>query len=343
LEFLTDYGLFFAKTLTFLIALLLATAIIAGAAGRARKAEKGHLDVRSVNDNIAHNRQKLSDSLLKDGERKAVLKARRKDEKRKRKKGEQGPNKHLFVLDFKGDMKAGAAQSLREEITAVLGLASAHDEIVVRLESPGGMVHSYGFASSQLDRIRKSGVPLTVCVDKVAASGGYMMACVADKILAAPFAYIGSIGVLAQVPNFHRLLKKHDVDVEILTAGEYKRTLTMLGENTEKGREKFIRDLQETHNHFKDFVQAHRANLDIDQVATGEVWLGTRAHEIGLVDEVMTSDEYIISQLDSARIFEVSYLIKKPLHRKVGMAAEESADRLAMRWWQRLTQSSYKL
>jgi len=341
LEFLSEYGLFFAKTLTFLAALVVAVAIFSSLGARVRRGEKGQLDVRLVNDAIEHNRDVLGDALLSKSEQKAEHKRRQKLHKQEQKNPDSKAKKHVFVLNFKGDMKASAVQSLREEITAILGLAREQDEVVVRLESPGGMVHSYGFASSQLDRIRKQGIPLTVCVDKVAASGGYMMACVADKILAAPFAYIGSIGVLAQLPNFHRLLKKHDVDVEILTAGEYKRTLTMLGENTDKGREKFVRDLQETHDLFKDFVRDHRQNLDIDAVSTGEVWLGTRAKELGLVDDVMTSDEYITSQLESAKIFEVSYVIKKSIQEKVGFAAEESADGLMMRWWQRLSQDRF--
>ena len=207
---------------------------------------------------------------------------------------------------------------------------------MIRLESAGGMVHSYGLASSQLDRIVKKGIPLTVCVDKVAASGGYMMACVADKIIAAPFSILGSIGVVAQMPNFHRLLKKHDVDYEMLTAGEYKRTLTMFGENTEKGREKFIEDLEQTHDLFKDFVQQHRTEVDINNIATGEVWLGTKALEMKLVDDLKTSDEYLVEKMADADIYEVSYVHKKSLQEKVGLAAENSADRLLMRWWSRL-------
>jgi serine protease SohB len=335
LELLSEYGLFLAKTLTLLVALVVAVAVIASLSSRARKGDRGHLDIRPLDDLIRERREALGDSLLADGEQKAARKARVKALKKRLKSGDKGPQKRLFVLNFKGDMKASAVQSLREEITTVLGQATAEDEVVVRLESPGGMVHSYGLASSQLDRLRTAGIPLTVCVDKVAASGGYMMACVADRILAAPFAYIGSIGVLAQMPNFHRLLKKHDVDFEVLTAGEYKRTLTMLGENTDKGREKFVHDLQEIHDLFKDFVRQHRRGLDIDAVATGEVWLGTRARELGLVDEVMTSDEYITSQLDSAKIFEVSYVMKKSLPEKVGFAAEETLDGVVMRWWER--------
>ena len=174
-------------------------------------------------------------------------------------------------------MKASAVSSLRQEITAILSLAEKQDEVLVRLESGGGMVHAYGLASSQLLRIRNQDIDLTVCVDKVAASGGYMMACVANKLLAAPFAVIGSIGVIAQIPNFHRLLKKNDIDFEMITAGEYKRTLTMFGENTEKGREKFAEDIEDVHVLFKDFVKEHRPALDVEAVATGEVWFGQRA------------------------------------------------------------------
>ena len=336
MEFLSEYGLFLAKSATVVVVVFILVVLVASLGARARRGDKGHLEVKALNQAIADNRQVLADALSSESDRKQAHKARQKLEKLRRKGKAKEPEKRVFVLDFDGDMKASAVQALREEITAVLGEAKDKDEVVVRLESPGGMVHSYGLASSQLDRIRKQGVPLTVCVDKVAASGGYMMACVADRILAAPFAYIGSIGVLAQMPNFNRLLKKHNVDFEVLTAGEYKRTLTMLGENTEKGREKFLRDLQDTHDLFKDYVREHRQQLDIDAVATGEVWLGSRAREIGLVDDVLTSDEHLTSQLDTARIFHVSYVTRKSLQERVGMAAEESMDGVMMRWWQRL-------
>ncbi len=336
MEFLNEYGLFLAKSVTIVVVVFILVVLVASVGARVRRSEKGHLEVKALNKAIADNRQVLADALSSESDRKQAHKARQKLEKLRRKGKAKEPEKRVFVLDFDGDLKASAVRALREEITAVLGEAKDKDEVVVRLESPGGMVHGYGLASSQLDRIRKQGVPLTVCVDKVAASGGYMMACVADRILAAPFAYIGSIGVLAQIPNFNRLLKKHDVDFEVLTAGEYKRTLTILGENTEKGREKFLRDLQDTHDLFKDYVREHRQQLDIDAVATGEVWLGSRAREIGLVDDVLTSDEYLTAQLDSARIFQVSYVTRKSLQERVGMAAEESMDGVLMRWWQRL-------
>ncbi len=212
---------------------------------------------------------------------------------------------------------------------------------MLRLESGGGMVHSYGLASSQLARIRQAGVPLTVCIDKVAASGGYMMACIGEKIISAPFAILGSIGVVAQLPNVNRLLKKHDIDFEVLTAGEYKRTLTVFGENTEKGREKFQEDLDITHELFKNFVSNYRPQLAIDEVATGEVWLGVAAQGKGLVDELKTSDEYLAERAKGAELYHLHYAERKSLQERIGMAASGSVDRVLLSWWSRLTQQRF--
>jgi serine protease SohB len=225
---------------------------------------------------------------------------------------------------------------MREEITAVLSQATDKDEVVVKVESGGGMVHSYGLAASQLARITQKNIPLTVCVDKVAASGGYMMACVANKIVAAPFAILGSIGVVASLPNFHKLLKKNDIDYEMFTAGEYKRTVTMFGENTEKGRAKFVEDLEDTHVLFKEFVSENRPQVDIEKVATGEIWFGRRAKDVNLIDEIITSDEYLLSQIETADIFQVEYVYKKSIQEKLGFAAQGAVDRLLMTWWERL-------
>ncbi len=342
MEFVADYGLFLAKVATLLVALLIAAAVIAALGSRGRRGERGHLEIHSINKLYNRQRDTVAASLLPAEQCKAALKAHRKEEKRRRRALKGSRQKRLFVLDFHGDLRASATHALREEVTAVLAQASAEDEVVVRLESSGGLVHGYGLAASQLDRIRKAGIPLTVCIDKVAASGGYMMACVADRILAAPFAFVGSIGVAAQLPNFHRLLKRHDIDYEVLTAGEHKRTLTLFGENTDKGREKFLEDLRETHDLFKQHVAQHRSQVDIDAIATGEVWLGTRAQALGLVDEVMTSDEYIVGQLDSANIFSLAWVRKKTLPEKVGVAAEESIDSLLLRWARRLSRPRHE-
>jgi serine protease SohB len=228
----------------------------------------------------------------------------------------EGQKDRTFVIHFDGDTAASGVDFLSVEISAVLTMAGSNDEVVVCLESPGGMVHSYGLAASQMMRIRNKGIPLTAIVDRVAASGGYLMAAVANRILAAPFAVIGSIGVVAQIPNLHRLLKKNDVDVEVLTAGKYKRTLTLLGENTDEGREKFREELEDVHALFQEFVAENRPELDIEAVATGEAWYGKRALELKLVDGLATSDEYLIELCETRDVFEVTWEeTKKPIDR----------------------------
>jgi serine protease SohB len=347
LEFLAEYGLFLAKTVTAIVGFGILVAIVAGASQKNRQGgDKGELEIHPLNDQYDEINKAMSLALMDSSMQKAKAKKRRKEEKKlaksKKKNADSGAGdeKRVFVLKFNGNVSASAVTNMREEVTAILTQATAQDEVVVKLESSGGMVHSYGLASSQLDRLRKQNIPITICVDKVAASGGYMMACVGDKILAAPFAVIGSIGVVAQLPNFHRLLKKNDVDFELLTAGEHKRTLTIFGENTEQGREKFIEDLQDTHQLFKSYVAERRPQIDIDKVATGEVWFGSRALELALVDELMTSDEYLTHSAKESKVFEINYVQKKKLPQRLGIAAEESADRLLVKWWGRLTNSS---
>ena len=334
-EFLYEYGLFAAKLGTFVVAILLIVAVSAMASRRIKKSRKGHIETSKVNDEIEAMRFALDAGVTEPESFKLHLKQQHKQKKQERKarvkalkqaqrdgsadSTDANARKRVFVLDFNGDIRAAAVSSLRREITAVLSMARADDEVVVRLESRGGMVHAYGLAASQLQRIKQQEIGLTVCVDKVAASGGYMMACVADKILAAPFAILGSIGVVAQLPNFHRLLQKHDVDFELITAGEYKRTLTVFGENTDKGREKFIEDIEDVHSLFKQFVGEHRPQLEIEKVATGESWFGQRALEHALVDELITSDEYIVKACETADVFEVRYVEKKPLPKRLGI------------------------
>lgn len=242
-----------------------------------------------------------------------------------------GAKPKLFVLSFNGSMDAHEVEELRQEITAVLAIIKPEDQVVIKLESPGGVVHGYGLAASQLLRFRARNIPFTAVVDKVAASGGYMMACTANKIVAAPFAIVGSIGVVAQIPNFNRLLKKHDVDIELQTAGEYKRTLTMFGENTDEGRQKFKQELEETHLLFKDFVKEYRPNVDIEKVATGEHWFAAQAKDKGLVDQISTSDDFILSHLDTHKIISVSFQRKQKLSEKISKNLVKSVERLFYR------------
>jgi len=338
LEFLYEYGLFLAKAITTVLAFVAIVAVIAGAAIK-QKAKKGELDIEDLSEHYEEVAEELMHSLLTKEELKEKEKADKKAEKERvkaAKKGEKPSSKpRLFVLDFKGSIDAKEVDSLREEISAVLAVATTEDQVFVRLESGGGMVHGYGLASSQLDRIRQRDIPLTVAVDKVAASGGYMMACVANNIISAPFAILGSIGVLAQVPNFNKLLKKNNIEFEQLTAGEYKRTLTMFGENTDKGREKFVEELEETHELFKDFVSEHRPSLDIAKVATGEHWFGTKAKELGLVDTIQTSDDYLFDAAKNYKIIGIKYETKKGLAEKLSKAASLSVDSLISKVMQR--------
>lgn len=359
-EFFLSYGQFALRAATLLVMAVafagVLAAIIGGLIHRAQDQPGEHLEVTRLNDRYQEEREALEASLVdpalrKEYEkgRKAELKRERKLKKRSAKKSEPsapssdappGPGRRcVYVLDFEGDLRASRVEALRREISAVLAVAKERDEVVVRLESPGGVVHGYGLAASQLDRIRKKGFTLTICVDKVAASGGYMMACVADRILSAPFAIIGSIGVVAQVPNFHRLLKKHDVDYELFTAGEFKRTVTVFGENTEKGRQKFLEDLEDTHELFKQFVAEHRPGVDLAEVATGEIWFGRRALERRLVDEITTSDEYLAHCASEAELLLVSLKQRKSWRDKLSTGAEAALERVLLRLWDRATQA----
>lgn len=333
MEWLAEYGLFAAKALTALVVVFIILVMVASLRGRQRRGE-GVLQVTRLNDQLANMTDRLGQAVLDKPALKALHKSR-KQEARARSKGGADRDK-VFVLNFNGDIKASALESLRHEVTAVLELATPRDEIVLRLESGGGMVHAYGLAASQLTRVRDAGVPLTICVDKVAASGGYMMACIGDRVLAAPFAMLGSIGVVAQLPNFHRVLKKHDVDYEMLTAGEYKRTLTLFGENTEKGREKFQEDLENIHRLFKQFVARYRPVLNVDEVATGEVWFGTEALQKALADEIRTSDEYISQRIRQADVFEVHFHRPKKLQDRLSSTMSAALDRLLLTWVSRL-------
>ncbi len=325
MEFLADYGLFLAKAVTLVLAVLVVVMGIASSSAKLKRLEKkGHIEVEKLNEKYEEMKHTLTASVLPEQAQKDLLKEEKKQHKEKKKQEknqtEDAAKKRVFVVDFHGDIKASEAEGLEQVVSAVLMVAKGTDEVVVRLESQGGMVHSYGYAASQLARIRSREIPLTICIDKVAASGGYMMACIGDKILAAPFSIIGSIGVVAQIPNVHRLLKKHDIDYELITAGEYKRTLTVFGENTEKGREKFQEDIQDTHDLFKEYVSEHRSQVNIEEVSTGEVWFGSRALDKALVDEIKTSEEYLLDASNERDIYKVEFVEKRSLQEKLGIA-----------------------
>lgn len=324
MEFLYEYGMFLAKAVTIVVAIV-AVIVVVLASTVKHKTDKGELRVTHLSEEIEDLKYGLKEELLSKKEFKAYEKQLKVQEKVKEKADAPKLGK-VFVLDFKGSIDAAEVASLREEISAILVIAEKGDEVLVNVESGGGMVHGYGLASSQLDRLRQADIPLTICIDKVAASGGYMMACVANKVYAAPFAIVGSIGVVAQLPNFSRLLKKHDIDYEQHTAGDFKRTLTVFGENTDEGREKFQQELEETHVLFKAFVGKYRPALDLDKVATGEHWYGQQALDLGLVDAISTSDDVIMSFATTRPVIKLRYQMKKKLADKLAHGASLSVN-----------------
>ncbi|MBT0586446.1 protease SohB [Alteromonas oceanisediminis] len=340
MEFLYEYGVFLAKAITIVVAIAVVVAVIAGQAMR-QKPSNGQLEITSISEKLDGIVDYAKGVLLSKDELKALDKAdkaKAKADKKQAKKSSKDSEKNasrLFVIDFDGSMDAHEVDQLREEVTAVLSIASEQDEVLVNVESGGGVVHGYGLAASQLQRIKDAKLPLTIAVDKVAASGGYMMACVADKIIASPFAIIGSIGVIAQLPNFNKVLKKHDVEFEQHTAGAFKRTLTMFGENNEAGREKFREELEDVHGMFKRFVSDHRPDLDIDKVATGEYWYGNKALDLGLIDSIQTSDDFIMAKNKQKKVYAIKYAAKKSMAEKLGLGFASATERGLMRVWER--------
>ena len=331
-DLLLDYGLFLLKAITVLIVIL----IIIGAAAVKKKSTSGELKISSLNKKFQHLKEAIQEATLDKKIVKQESKAKKKAEKEEKKKQKEGDVKskpRLFVVDFEGDIKASSVPSLREEITAILAASKPDDEVLVRLNNSGGIVHEHGLAASQLVRLKQANLPLTVAVDKVAASGGYMMACVADKILSAPFAIVGSIGVVAQLPNFHRLLDKAGVDFEQHTAGEYKRNVTMFGKNTKKERDQLKEQLEDIHDLFRGFVTDYRPSLDMKEVGTGQYWYGSRAKELGLVDEIMTSDDFLAAVTDKQDIFQVKYEFEKTFMEKFSRGSaqlfEKAINKLA--------------
>jgi serine protease SohB len=358
-EFISGYGMFFLELVT--IVILVGGAVMLIIASARGPGGGNGLAIRHMNEDIEHRNDILFHELLGKNEFKKRRKLRAKEKKKERKKRAGGTGsvvanvnekpgigartgstpatdlvseptqtnlkRRVFVLEFKGDIRATATASLREEISAILAVAADADEVLLRLENSGGTVHEHGLAASQLLRLKRGGVKLTVVVDKVAASGGYLMACVADRLVAAPFAIIGSIGVVAQLPNFHRFLEERGVDFEQVTAGRFKRTLTVFGQNTDEGREKLKAELEDIHDLFKQQIAEQRPSVDLDQVATGEHWYGSRALSLNLIDAIGTSDDVLREMVDTADLYSVSYRRKRSFQERLVGGAESLLSR----------------
>ena len=334
-EFFAEYSLFLLKAIT-IVAAIVVVISAAAAAGKKASHHEG-LEIESLNKKYQQLAAALKQAVMKKADWKAEAKAEKARDKADAKSEEK--RARAFVIDFKGDLKASAAPSLREEVSAVLEVATNDDQIIVRLENYGGVVHEHGLAASQLVRIRDRDLPLIVTVDKVAASGGYLMACVASKILAAPFAIVGSIGVIAQLPNFNRLMDSHGIDFEQITAGKYKRNVTIFGKNTDEDRARLKEQLEDVHSLFKGAVGTYRPDLDLDKVATGEHWYGTRAIELGLVDEIKTSDELLAELAKDMDIYRVAYKIKQPLQKRLMANVDGALDKVDNLNWRRRFES----
>lgn len=323
-----------------ILTLLVVVVVMVFSRLKSEPGQRVRLRVEELNNRLEYRRRRLALAATEPSARKRLVKAFRRDDKGR--KHANGPRHTLWVLDFHGDIKATGVGRFAEEISAVTAAAEEGDEVLIRLESPGGQVHAYGLAAAQLDRLREVGLVTTVCVDKVAASGGYLMACAANHLRAAPFAVLGSIGVVAQLPNVHRLLKRHDIDVELLTAGEYKRTLTVFGENTEEGREKFQSDLEHIHELFKQHVAKRRPSLDIDAVATGEVWYGHDAFDKGLIDALGTSEAYLMARMKEMRVVSVHLEARHPMGERFGKAISKGVEGGIERLLERLDASRWE-
>lgn len=314
MDFWSEISVFTVKTLVLFLFFAGLIAVIAVVALKSQM--KSALEVEKLNEKMT-SYETLFKSIILDKNQRKEEKKKNKKMKKENAKDKDANSSRLFVVDFKGDIKASQVENLREEITAILTTANDKDEVLVCVESPGGVVNNYGLAASELVRVRERNIPLTISVDKVAASGGYLMACTANKILCAPFGIVGSIGVIAQVPNFNRLLKKYDVDYKEYTAGDFKRTVSLFGEITPKGEEKFRDQLEQTHQLFKTFVTRYRPQLDIQKVGTGEYWFGEQCLDLKLIDQIKTSDDYILEAAKDRTVLKVKFEKKQPISEKI--------------------------
>ena len=319
IDLLVAYGFFLLKIITVLLVILIPILMISSSTKHRKETDKGRIIVKNLSDKLEEIGVTLKSAEMDPKAYKSFLKERNK-KKKKENKGK--PKEIVYVLDFKGDIQASAVGKLKQEINAIIASQVKCKEVVIKVESGGGSAYAYGLCAAELKRLVDNKIKLTVCIDKIAASGGYLMSCVATKIVAAPWAIVGSIGVIAQLPKFHRLLKKLDIDIEMHTAGKFKRTLTTLGENTKQGREKFISELEDLHVVFKDFVKENRSKIQVAKVSTGEVWQGEKAKKLGLIDEIGTSDDYLLKLASKFKLLEIQYFEKKPFTARIGSAAE---------------------
>lgn len=311
MDYLYDISLFFLKSLIIVVGLLVVILIPMIQSQKRKAGKKKKLELENLKNRFKPYIQEFHQAHMNKKKYKNYLKQLKKKEPIESEK--EKPNS--FLISFTGDKMATQVESLRDEVSLILNIAKPEDEVILLLESPGGAVASYGLAASQLVRLRDR-LKLTICVDTVAASGGYLMASTGHQIISAPFALVGSIGVLFQTPNIHEFLKKRDISFEEITAGKYKRTITPFGKITEEKKQKLQEQIDLVYFQFKNFLKKYRENLDFEKVATGEVWLGAEALKLHLVDKIQCSDDYIMEALKTRNVYKIKLKEEKKLWEK---------------------------
>jgi serine protease SohB len=242
----------------------------------------------------------------------------------------------IAVVSFDGDVRATKRKIVSALIDELIVNKDKLSEAVVVVNSPGGSVAEYGLLYAEMERIRAAGISLTVCIDTYAASGGYLMSLPANRIVAAPFAFVGSVGVVAYSPNIHRLLKKHDIEPRLFTAGEFKRTVTLIGDDDEEAKQHFQHQLESLHGLFLAAVKKYRTGANFEKIGTGDHWTAeeSQTQNLGLVDHIATSREYLLklnADRDLVHLSQKKHMLEGGLGRFAAQLSEELVDRILTR------------
>ena len=158
--------------------------------------------------------------------------------------------------------------------------------ILVRIDSPGGGVAPSQEIYDALKRAREKGKPVVASIGSLGASGGYYIACAADKIVADPGSVTGSIGVIMQFPVIRDLLRKLGIDYEVIKSGEFKDIASPLRPMTDKERRLLKEVILDVYSQFVDVVAESRGlpKDSVLKIADGRILSGRQAYELGLVD-----------------------------------------------------------
>lgn len=234
--------------------------------------------------------------------------------------------KTAVLLSFNGDINATEVIEFGRAVSMIVQMKDLVSEVYIIINSGGGVVNGYGLLASEIERLHYSEIETYALIDQVAASGGYMAACVANHVVAAPFAYIGSIGVVSEMPNFNQILSDNGINIEQHTAGKSKRTVTPLGKITDEDRNEFKKKLERIHRSFINHVSHYRNINDADEnknsiIFSGDYWIAeeTVELELGLVDEISTSQEFLLDKMKEYNIIEITFQENKTKKSKLSL------------------------